>query len=612
MSIKLTPASFVSGVRQSGLIESHKLDAYLLEMERTGIDQNSATALAGGLVRLGAITEWQSEKLLQGRHKGFILGRYKLLSLLGAGEMSAVYLAEHVMLERRCAIKVLPGNKVKDTSYLGRFHREAKAVARLDHPNIVRAYDVDQQFDSGTDIHFLVMEYVAGRNIEKVIADKGPLDVVTAVDFIRQAAEGLSHAHQAGMVHRDIKPENLLIDKDGVVKILDLGLARFFQATEEESLTIKHDEKVLGTADYLAPEQAIDSHKVDARADIYSLGCTFYFALTGHPPFTEGTLVQRLFAHQTKTPKPVEHERPDVPPELVAILEKMMAKKAAERYQTAADLAHALTAWLVENGGMEWRRTHVVQVAGIKGMDGFNDRPAAAKNSSIEKSLTQNSESKVARVNLLPATQPLSNQARLASRARNTSPPKVEFYATTPGLNASQPLRERTGESSAKSPRKRLEPQLVDQVTDDRPSARGTVDQAARLKRSKPQSGAGESAHDETGLNGTATAVANRSSRVNQSQTSMATPAVTINSSRQARDSRVESGRNIFSWFSSNDAMNSQSRRMVTWVTISLIALTCCSALAYWIIQGVTTPEKQLTQPRQDAVIDVDTGSTAA
>ena len=131
MTIKLTPASFLSGVRQSGLIESPRLDALIAEMERAGIDQNSATALAGALVKSGAITEWQSDKLLQGRHKGFILGRYKLLSLLGAGEMSAVYLAEHVMLERRCAIKVLPGNKVKDTSYLGRFHREAKAVARL-------------------------------------------------------------------------------------------------------------------------------------------------------------------------------------------------------------------------------------------------------------------------------------------------------------------------------------------------------------------------------------------------------------------------------------------------------------------------------------------------
>ena len=376
MTIKLTPASFLLGVRQSGLIDSHKLDAIVADLDRNGVDQHDAAALASALVQRGAITDWQSEKLLQGRHKGFILGRYKLLALLGAGEMSAVYLAEHMLLERRCAIKVLPGNRVKDTSYLGRFHREAKAVASLNHPNIVRAYDVDQQFDGGAEIHFLVMEFVEGRNLEKIVTAKGRLGHVEAADLIRQAAEGLSHAHQAGLVHRDIKPENLLIDEKGTVKILDLGLARLFDQTDEESLTIKHDEKVLGTADYLAPEQAIDSHKVDARADIYSLGCTFYFALTGHPPFTEGTLVQRLFAHQTKSPKPVREERADVPESLLEILDKMMAKKATDRYQSSVELAQVLTRWLVENGGRAWKMQHISLVATIYGLDSLRSQMA--------------------------------------------------------------------------------------------------------------------------------------------------------------------------------------------------------------------------------------------
>lgn len=374
MTIKLTPASFLLGVRQSGLIDSGKLDTIMADLDRNGVDQHDAAALAHALVQRGAITEWQSEKLLQGRHKGFILGRYKLLALLGAGEMSAVYLAEHMLLERRCAIKVLPGNRVRDTSYLGRFHREAKAVASLNHPNIVRAYDVDQQFDGGAEIHFLVMEFVEGRNLEKIVSSKGALKCVEAADFIRQAAEGLSHAHQAGLVHRDIKPENLLIDDRGTVKILDLGLARLFEQTDEESLTIKHDEKVLGTADYLAPEQAIDSHKVDSRADIYSLGCTFYFALTGHPPFTEGTLVQRLFAHQTKAPRPIQEERADVPESLIAILDKMMAKKAADRYQSATELADVLTRWLVEHGGQTWKSQHLSLVATIYGLDALTTR----------------------------------------------------------------------------------------------------------------------------------------------------------------------------------------------------------------------------------------------
>ncbi|MEK6260735.1 MAG: serine/threonine-protein kinase [Planctomycetota bacterium] len=374
MTLKLTAASFLAGVKQSGLIEPERVDSLLSELLDGGIDCNDSVAIATALVDRQALTEWQSEKLLQGRHKGFLLGRYRLLSLLGAGEMSAVYLAEHIMMERRCAIKVLPANKVQDTSYLGRFHREARAVAAMNHLNIVRAYDVDKQTESGTEIHFLVMEYVEGRNLEQIVKDRGPLDYVTAVDTIRQAADGLGHAHQLGMVHRDVKPGNLLIDNQGIVKLLDLGLARFFKSDDEESLTIKHDEKVLGTADYLAPEQAIDSHQVDARADIYSLGCTLYFALTGHPPFTDGTLVQRLLAHQTKTPQSVSYERPDVDASLLAILDKMMAKKTADRYQSALEVSEALSRWLIEHAPTAWKQKHMMLVAALCGIESLQAR----------------------------------------------------------------------------------------------------------------------------------------------------------------------------------------------------------------------------------------------
>ncbi len=377
MTLKLTAASFVTGLKQSGLIDVEKVDGLIVDLERAGIDCHDSTAISQALVQRGLITEWQAEKLRQGRHKGFILGRYRLLSLLGAGEMSAVYLAEHLMMERRCAIKVLPANRVQDTSYLGRFHREAKAVASLNHANIVRAYDVDKQVEGGTDIHFLVMEYVEGKTLDKVVKESGPVDFVTAVDVIRQGADGLQHAHVSGLVHRDVKPENLLIDTKGVVKLLDMGLARFFKATDEESLTIKHDEKVLGTADFLAPEQAIDSHKVDARADIYSLGCSLYFALTGHPPFTDGSLVQRLMAHQTRKPPAVTTDRPDCPPSLQAILEKMMAKKPEDRYQTAADVSEALSRWLIENAPAEWKQRHLMLVAALCGMEALHTKPAA-------------------------------------------------------------------------------------------------------------------------------------------------------------------------------------------------------------------------------------------
>ncbi len=394
MALKLTAESFLAGVRKSGLLDDGKLDKLIEEFKQSGVDLSESNAIAEALIEKQAITKWQSEKLLQGRHKGFVLGRYRLMSLLGTGEMSAVYLAEHIRMHRRCAIKVLPANKCRDTSYLGRFHREAEAVASLDHPNIVRAYDVDQEIEGETEIHFLVMEYVEGRDLDKIIAElkDDQLELITAVDYIRQAADGLEHAHQAGLVHRDIKPQNLLVDNVSVVKLLDLGLARFFNGSEEESLTIKHEEKVLGTADFLAPEQAIDSHKVDHRADIYSLGCTLYFALTGHPPFTEGTLVQRLLAHQTKTPPPITDDRPDVPTELANILDKMMAKNIKERYQTAAEASQALAKWLVNNATETWKKKHVSLVAEHLGMEAVTKR-SDSNVVLIEKSDSDNTKS---------------------------------------------------------------------------------------------------------------------------------------------------------------------------------------------------------------------------
>ncbi|MCH7990354.1 MAG: protein kinase [Planctomycetes bacterium] len=312
-------------------------------------------AAADALVSQELLTHWQAEKLLRGRYKGFFLGKYRLLSLLGKGGMSSVYLAEHVMMRRRCAVKVLPLKHVQKPSSLARFHRESQAVAALDHRNIVRAYDVDvdNDIEKNQEVHFLVMEYIDGQSLQELVRNNGPLGFVDAADYIQQAADGLQHAHQAGMVHRDIKPANLLVDLKGVVKILDLGLARFFDDRDEKSLTVENDQKVLGTIDYLAPEQALDSHTVDARADLYSLGCTFYYLLTGHPPFTEGSLAQRLMSHQINEPPPIKESRPDVPAGLVEFVNKMMAKDPDRRYQTAEELSQAVTTWLQRNSGSE-------------------------------------------------------------------------------------------------------------------------------------------------------------------------------------------------------------------------------------------------------------------
>lgn len=310
-------------------------------------DPNDTQSFSKWLVLEDIITQWQSDNIFAGKYKGFFLGSYKLLRVIGTGGMSSVYLAEHTILERKVAIKVLPKSRVTtDTSYLERFMLEAQAAAALDHPNIVRAYDVDSE---GGSIYYLVMEYVDGLDLLNLVKKEGPLNYFLAAEYIRQAAVGLDHAHKAGLIHRDMKPANLLVDSAGVVKVLDLGLARF---TDEKraSLTVAYDENVLGTADYLAPEQARNSHTVDARADIYGLGCTLYFLLTGHPPFPEGTLPQRIMAHQKKQPKPITDERADAPEILVNICNKMMEKDPTKRQQSALEVADALADWLLDSG----------------------------------------------------------------------------------------------------------------------------------------------------------------------------------------------------------------------------------------------------------------------
>jgi serine/threonine protein kinase len=332
---------FLDLIQKSGVVDEAKLRVYIQKLsETTGVPPEPAK-LASHLVRDGVLTFFQAEQILQGKYKRFSIGKYKVLEKLGSGGMASVFLCEHKLMRRRVAIKVLPTAKADDPSSLARFYREARAVAALDHPNIVRAYDIDQD----ENLHFLVMEYVDGTNLHDLIKKFGPLDILRACHYIYAAAVGLQHANEMGLIHRDIKPGNILIDRAGVVKILDMGLARFFE-DEEDHLTKKYDENVLGTADYLAPEQAIDSHTVDTRADIYSLGATFYYLLTASALFPEGSVAQKLIWHQNRQPRPIRSLRPELPDEIVAIVEKMMAKDPNQRYQTPADLMVALAPWV--------------------------------------------------------------------------------------------------------------------------------------------------------------------------------------------------------------------------------------------------------------------------
>ncbi len=316
-----------------------------LRAENDGQIPTDLEKLQAFFVERNLLTNWHCEKLRNGKYKGFFLSKYRLLKHLGTGGMSSVYLGEHIVMNRKVAIKVLPRSRVNDPSYLARFHLEAQTAALLDHPNIVRAFDIDNEEKT----HYIVMEYVPGSDLRQVVREHGAVPFEAAADYIAQAADGLQHAHDTGIVHRDIKPANLLLDDRGVIKILDMGLARL-KSDQNVASPIPQEESILGTADYLAPEQADNCHKVDHRVDIYGLGCSLYFLLTGHPPFPDGSMAQRVAKHRSVMPEEIRKSRPNCPPALQRICEKMIAKKPEERYAEAREVASELRSWLESRG----------------------------------------------------------------------------------------------------------------------------------------------------------------------------------------------------------------------------------------------------------------------
>ncbi|OWK43214.1 Phosphate ABC transporter, periplasmic phosphate-binding protein PstS [Fimbriiglobus ruber] len=330
-------------VERSGLLPVEVVAEYADRAQAGDPDLETTAGLAKRLVRERLLTPFQARQFLHGRYRGFFLSdKYKILELLGAGGMGRVLLCEHLVLQRLVAVKVLHLGNEPAPGVVERFLREARVAASLDHPNIVRTFDADR----GPVGPFMVMEYVDGTNLHQIASQHGPLSVERAGNFVWQAACGLQHAHAAGLIHRDIKPGNFLLDRTGTVKVLDLGLARFFDDGKNDNLTAKFDDSsIIGTVDYIAPEQAIDSSAVDIRADIYGLGCTFYYLLTGRSPFEEKTAAQKLLAHQTQEPPSILGCRPDVPHEVVEVIARMMKKKPADRFQTPAEVLSTLSQW---------------------------------------------------------------------------------------------------------------------------------------------------------------------------------------------------------------------------------------------------------------------------
>jgi len=335
---------FVKQLADSGIIAPGKLKEFI----PPNAQPKDAQELAQLLVQQKQLTKYQAQEIYQGRSRSLILGNYTILEKIGAGGMGQVFKAEHRRMKRVVAIKMLPPAVSGDPATVARFQREVEAAARLRHTNVVAADDADE----ANGAYFLVMEFVDGSDLSAVVKKNGPLTTPQALDYTLQAARGLAYAHAAGVVHRDIKPANLLLARDGTVKILDMGLARVSSSGDVSSRAeLTGVGAIMGTIDYMAPEQAMNTKDADARADIYSLGCSLHYLLTGKPLYGGETLTARLMAHQAYPIPPLRAQRSDVSDELEAVFRKLVAKQPEERYQTMGEVVAALEQCVAPRAG---------------------------------------------------------------------------------------------------------------------------------------------------------------------------------------------------------------------------------------------------------------------
>lgn len=345
MAAERTITDFLERLRDSGVLPEAAVSKVNERASDYGADAD-AKPLATELARDSTLTLFQANVIYKGLPVGLSLGNYVVLEKIGEGGMGTVYKAKHRRMNRVVALKVLSTEAMKSAGAIARFHREVEAAARLNHLNIVSAYDADET----NGVHYLVMEYIDGGDLDERVVKDGPLTPELACDVLTQSAEGLAYAHAQGVIHRDIKPSNILLDSKGVARILDMGLASQVAtpglAEEDSSMTrLTQAGSLLGTVDFMSPEQAVDAREIDHTSDIYSLGCTFYFLLTGTTLYQGATPMERLFAHRESPVPALADTIEGLPQQYDIVLRRMVAKKPADRFQSAQELLDALNAW---------------------------------------------------------------------------------------------------------------------------------------------------------------------------------------------------------------------------------------------------------------------------
>jgi serine/threonine protein kinase len=413
-----TAKEFVALIARSRLVGADELKRALGHLEPSGSDASDLEIVRRTLISGELLTEYQAALLLRGHADGFFLGPYRILESIAKGRFAGVYKARHES-GQAVAIKVLPVSKAKDPEVLARFKREARLLTRLDHPNVVRAFHVGETDGK----YYLVLEYLEGDTLAEILAKRKRLSPIEAVRVVHQALLGLQHIHEKGMIHRDLEPANLMLvgdEANPTVKILDIGLGKaVFDEREKSTLDdpskLTTDGTLIGTPDYLAPEQARSAKSADIRADVCSLGCVLYHALTGQPPFPDKLVLSTVMRHATEPPRALADFLPDVPAGLQNVMNWMLAKDPGQRYATPEKAAAALNLFL--------KNTHV-------------GRPAAGPNPEFMKWLEESGESGTKPTSALPANIPVGRLEPIRPSERRKSGhvpvPAAPVLAPTP------------------------------------------------------------------------------------------------------------------------------------------------------------------------------------